>query len=560
MKFVRLLPVALIVAAVAASFVMMPPPPRVLSSNGMGAPVRGVMHIHTRRSDGTGTVDQIAAAAARAGLSFVILTDHGDATREPERPSYQHGVLCIDAVEISTDDGHVVALGLPRAPYPLGGEARDVVDDIARLGGMSIAAHPTSAKPALSWRDWSLPVNGLEWLNGDSEWRDEPFRSLGRALLTYPVRRAAALAALLDRPEEALSRWDRMAASRPIVGLAGSDAHARLGLRGEGDPFEPRIALHVPAYEQVFRTFSISVTDVSLTHDAAADAKSIIDSIRRGHVFSSIDGLAGPALVSFAADAGAKRAQMGDSLPAGTPVTFHVQSNAPANSRVLLIKDGVQTAEWSAARQDFTVTEKGVYRIEVHVPDEPGRPPIPWVVTNPIYVRSETRPPAEQGSAPTLTPRYQDQSSAEGWSVQKNAQSQGAIDVVNTVTGKQLKLRFALGGSDADSPFVGFAMPAGPIAGSDRMVFTAMASRPMRMSVQLRAPGQPDDERWRRSVFVDDMPRMFTIRFDDMRPLGPSRPHPDIGRVRDVLFVIDRTNERPGSNGQIWLDDVKYGR
>jgi hypothetical protein len=175
-------------------------------------------------------------------------------------------------------------------------------------------------------------------------------------------------------------------------------------------------------------------------------------------------------------------------------------------------------------------------------------------------VRTETRPAAEQSSARTFTPRYQDQS-ADGWEVEKNAQSQGAIDVVNTLTGKQLKLRFALGGGDADSPFVGFAMPAGPIDGSDRIVFTAMASRPMRMSVQLRAPGEPVDKRWRRSVFVDEMLRSFTIRFDDMRPLGSSSSaHPNLAGVRDVLFVIDRTNARPGSNGQIWLDDVKYGR
>ena len=560
MKLVRLLPVVLIGAVVIAAFVMMPQPPRVLPSNGMRAPVRGAMHIHTRRSDGTGTVDQIAAAAARAGLSFVILTDHGDATREPERPSYQHGVLCIDAVEISTDDGHVVALGLPRSPYPLGGEARDVVEDVARMGGVSIAAHPTSAKPALSWRDWSIPVNGLEWLNGDSEWRDEPFRTLGRALLTYPVRRAAALAALLDRPEEALSRWDRAAASRPVVGLAGSDAHARIGLRGEGDPFEPRIALHVPDYEQVFRTFSNAVTDVSLTRDAAADAKSIMDAIRRGHVFSSIDGLAGPASVSFTAEAGGRHVQMGDTVPGGAPMTFHIESNAPANSRVFLVKDGVHSAEWTNARQDFTIMEPGVYRVEVHVADAPGNPPIPWIVTNPIYVRSETRPAVEQGGARAFTPRYQDQS-ADGWTVEKNAQSQGAIDVVNTLTGKQLKFRFALGGADADSPFVGFAMPAGPIDGSDRIVFTAMASRPMRMSVQLRAPGEPVEKRWRRSVFVDETLRSFSIRFDDMRPLGSSSStHPALGGVRDVLFVIDRTNARPGSNGQIWLDDVKYGR
>ena len=42
--------------------------------------VRGAYHVHSSRSDGTGTVDEIAAAAARAGLQFVIITDHGNGT------------------------------------------------------------------------------------------------------------------------------------------------------------------------------------------------------------------------------------------------------------------------------------------------------------------------------------------------------------------------------------------------------------------------------------------------------------------------------------------------
>jgi hypothetical protein len=68
--------------------------------------VRGVVHVHGRASDGRGTFDEIAAAAAAAGLQFVIVTDHGDGTRKPEPPAYRSGVLVIDAVEISTRGGH----------------------------------------------------------------------------------------------------------------------------------------------------------------------------------------------------------------------------------------------------------------------------------------------------------------------------------------------------------------------------------------------------------------------------------------------------------------------
>ena len=66
------------------------------------------------------------------------------------------GVLCLDAVEISTNSGHYVAIGLPQAPYRLGGDAAAVVEDVRRLGGFGIIAHPDSAKRELAWRDWQV--------------------------------------------------------------------------------------------------------------------------------------------------------------------------------------------------------------------------------------------------------------------------------------------------------------------------------------------------------------------------------------------------------------------
>ena len=53
-------------------------------------------------------------AAARAGLKFVVFTDHGDATRPPNPPTYRSGVLCLDGVEVSIlrDQAAAVALFL----------------------------------------------------------------------------------------------------------------------------------------------------------------------------------------------------------------------------------------------------------------------------------------------------------------------------------------------------------------------------------------------------------------------------------------------------------------
>src|ERR1041384_3667370 len=230
--------VSILLIAAVALWLMMPPAARQLPApaEGLAPGFRGVFHVHTNRSDGTGSVDDVLRAAARAGLTVVIITDHGDGTRAPDLPDYRNGVLYIDAVEISTTDGHLVALGLPKAPYPLAGEGRDVVEDVHRLGGIAIAAHPGSEKPELRWTDWNAPIDGLEWLNADSEWRDERPWTLARAVVTYPFRPSQALALLLDRPDPVMRRWDELSQQRHVVGLAAVDAHARVGVRSLGGP------------------------------------------------------------------------------------------------------------------------------------------------------------------------------------------------------------------------------------------------------------------------------------------------------------------------------------
>jgi hypothetical protein len=147
--------------------------------------------------------------------------------------------------------------------------------------------------------------------------------------------------------------------------------------------------------------------------------------------------------------------------------------------------------------------------------------------------------------------------------VEHSSASQAAVDVVNAVTGTQLLLRYALSGTASSHPFAALAVRAGPaLVGHDRLTFKARADRPMRVSVQLRAPtSPPDGERWHRSVFVDTVPREISVRFADMRPRGVTRtPKPALETIQSVLFVIDTVNTPTGTAGQLSLDDVRYER
>ena len=560
---IRAVFIAIVAIALAATtFLLLPPRALRLAVSAPGpAPVRGVIHVHSRRSDGSGTVDDIAVAANRAGLRFIVFTDHGDATRAPDAPVYLHGVLCIDAVEISTDGGHVVALGLGKAPYPLGGDARDVVEDLTRLGAFSIAAHPGSAKPGLRWTEWSAPFGGMEWLNGDSEWRDETPRAIATVLFTYPFRAPESLAQLLDRPDDVMRRWDVLTRRRPVVALAAADAHARLGTRGVGESAQGSVSLHIPTYEQVFRTFSITLPQAHLTGDATADATAVLTEIRRGHVYSSVDALAEPARLAFTATSGGIHAAAGDVLPASGPVALHVDTNAPADSMIALFMNGAIHQVGHGPTLAATVTgDPAVYRVEVTLPNSPGTPPVPWLVSNPVYVgMSHTPEPLPQRPPPSHTVVQYDNGPAAGFTVEHSRMSSGAFDVVRAVGGTQIAFRYALGGSMSEGPYAALSMPAGPaLAASDRIMFTAHADRPMRISLQIRTGGA--GERWRRSVYLDSTPRDVSVFFDDMTPVGMTTTRrPPLDKMNTVLWVIDTVNSRPGTNGQIWIDDVKYG-
>lgn len=559
----------LLAAAAIAWFLLLPPVPHALPPPGPGLsePLRGAIHIHTRRSDGTGTLEEVASAASRAGLKFIIVTDHGDGTRAPGSPRYVSGVLCIDAVEISTGGGHLVALGLARAPYPLAGESRDVVEDVKRLGGFAVVAHPDSRKPELRWANWSAPVDGLEWINGDSEWRDERPLALVHALLTYPFRPSESLASILDRPEATIQRWDELTRHRRVVALAAADAHARLGLKSVGEPYDNSPSLHLPSYEAVFRTFSIALPDRQLTDDPARDARAVVDAIRAGHVYSIVDAVGGRGVLAFTAASGGRHAGVGDVLPVGGPVTLDVQIQGPSNADILLRRQGTTIARAKGTALQHVTTDAGVYRVEVELPESPGQPPVPWIVSNPIYVGqpwavSEPAQAADAGAAPRGAVT-RSEGDAREWTVEHSPGSAGAIDAVPAVPrGTQLHLRYALSGAASASPFVAFVLPAGPmLATHDRLIFTARADHPLRLSVQLRAPVGEQGERWHRSVYVDTAPRTMTIPFDDLSPIGPtSQPMPALEAIQSVLFVIDTVNTSVGTNGQIWIDEVKYAR
>jgi len=556
--------VATLAVGVVALVIVFLPPAAIESPAPATTPsqpvVKGAYHIHSSRSDGTGTIDEIARAAARAGLQFVIVTDHGDGTRAPEPPSYRAGVLCVDSVEVSTSEGHVVALGLPQMPYRLAGRARDVIEDVQRFGGVAIAAHPGSPKPALQWTDWEAPFDGLEWLNTDSEWRDEMWGSLGRVLLTYPWRPAETLASLLDRPVEELARWDRATRTRHVVGIAGADAHARLGLRSTSEPYDDRVIARVPSYEASFRAFvNHAVLDTAFSGDPIRDARQLLDAIRQGRVVTSVDGLARLAGFDVQALGGGRTARIGESIDSRAGVAFKVSIGAPAGTRIVLLRDGSPMHEVVANEMITMVgADAGVYRFEAHLPPAISALSIPWVVTNPIYVnmalahRPRRHEPIDtNGRMYMPTDDWQAEASAGSESVLTHGALAGG-----TTPGVLWKLRVAAGASP--SPYAAIRFPTPPQLASHRGIqLRVQSDRPMRIWAQLRAPGG-GERRWVHSLYIDERQRLVELPFDRFAPatdtVAPGAPALD--EIDSLLLVADTVNTMPGTAASVAIAEL----
>ena len=108
------------------------------------------IHIHSTYShDATITVRAILRQAADVGLNVIAITDHDEIRGSLEArdlaPKYK--LEAIPGVEVSTRDGHLLALFVEKLP-PSGLPLLDTLLIIGRMGGIAIAPHPFSHLPS----------------------------------------------------------------------------------------------------------------------------------------------------------------------------------------------------------------------------------------------------------------------------------------------------------------------------------------------------------------------------------------------------------------------------
>jgi len=103
--------------------------------------IKADLHVHTTYSkDSLITPKDLVYYAKKRGLNAVAVTDHNQlegAWKIAEETDF----LIIPGIEISSSDGHIVALNIKEL-IPKGFSAVETVERIHRAGGVAIACHP----------------------------------------------------------------------------------------------------------------------------------------------------------------------------------------------------------------------------------------------------------------------------------------------------------------------------------------------------------------------------------------------------------------------------------
>ncbi len=509
---------------------------------------RGAYHVHSTHSDGSGSPDAIARAAADAGLDFVVLTDHGDATRAADPPRYVDGVLLIDAVEISTDDGHYVAIGMAAAPYPLAGEGRAVAEDVRRYGGIGIIAHPDSPRAALAWHDPSTDADGFEWVNADSTWRGASAGHLLARLATYPFARAGTLTSLATYPAALFAARDTPAHGATLA-LAAVDAHARIGWTRQEDPIEGGVTLaRFPSYRAMFGTFGLVVPWAAgpPSGDASRDADAVIGHLRTGSAYTGVFSMATAPWLSLTLD---------DGTPSSRGATLVVRSNAPSGALLRVRRNGLPWQESSGPDATFDTggDTPAIYRAELWLPHRRGWPDIPVAISQAV---AHGLPPAAQtpGEPDVVAPL-----AATSWHGEHDARSTVALHAARQDVAASATLTLASG--PRVSQFAALVADIGPPpAGANALRLVLEADAPMRLSVQWREPSPGEGLRWRHSTWVGPGGVVAVLPLDAFRPIAPASGRVPLDRVHALLLVMDTVNARPGDRRTITVREAQWVR
>jgi len=338
-------------------------------------------------SDGLLPPEGIARQARAAGVSLVVLTDHGDPNLKSSTfRKVIDGVTVVGGSEVSLPEGHLTFFGAAEVPlFKLPPFPPAALDDVREWGAFPVLAYPED--PRQRWHYWEDDLNpgGIEVANLFTSILQRSLTDRILIALYYPFSKYYFLKHFFF-PAGSLASWDHFLRRQKAWGLLASDAHG-------GYQVGRFLAVPVPSYAA---TFSLAALGMDRRYSSAPE-----EAIRRGDFFNCIRGAGEPQLFEFSASHRGEKFGTGSSLPA--PADLHVSVRAlKLRVRLVLKKDGIIVHQAWGESMDFLEAGPGIYRVEAYLQGHPLLPSdVPWILSNPIFVGYlPVGPPPQSASLP----------------------------------------------------------------------------------------------------------------------------------------------------------------
>jgi 3-deoxy-D-manno-octulosonic-acid transferase len=366
-----------------------------------GRILSGVFSVHTGRShDAVGTREEVARAAADAGLDFVVIGDHPPDDRRPGwtfwEPVFMDGVLLEGGQELrSPVAGKVLAVGVDTTYKQWTGDYGAFVEMLEGYRATSFVVHGRGPRGSERWVWESVEgVHGWEVLD-ISEFARHRLRSLwgpyhvGTLLAGIPVGLGdEALRHLMregfDTP--AAAAYDSFRVGNRLTATAGANVHPKIRLG----------PLLLPPYGPFFRSLITHVAVPSPLPPSPGEASGLLmEGLRSGDAFVSVgDRERARDFRAGAVDGKGGVVWMGsaDAFTEGMFLRAGFARDPAGRLLYRVLRNGLESGWYRGEELEWPLPGPGIYRVEVYrYWARVGGLFLrlrPWILSNPLEVSS----------------------------------------------------------------------------------------------------------------------------------------------------------------------------
>lgn len=515
---------------------------------------KGAYHMHSRYSDGGGTIEEMADAAAEEGLDFIIVTDHGNPNLKCAESTGRHrDVLIIGGSEFDMNAGHMAAIGFSSRPYRFPPEPMEAIGDVDRDNGVTFISHPFDSK--IPWTDWDINgFSGIEILSSYTGAKQMGFLQWTTFPVQYPIHPDYFILKTLKYPRKNLALWDSLLEKGKYYGIYSLDAHSRLKIY-------KKLYLRFPTYRSVFRFLTVYVKHPGrLDRDPQKAADTITASIRKGNFFNVVESLSSAnGFENIYLEKNRTIEMGGSSEYAGGIWVIKCPFRFPVD--IVVKKDGEIYKAFRDTLQDeihLPVMKSGVYRTEVYI-SRFRNFPVPWIMGNPIFigVRYPPTPVPTDESDGAIMPVLED------FHIEKNPLSSAQISLDRKSEDmKILSLRYQLKkAQDVKDFWVSAAIRRNfDLSDYQGISFQSMSDISMRYWFEIRTGTGPDEKWYRHSFLATPQWSTKQIPFHKMHRHNGIHTVPEPSDITSIFFSINNAIAYDGTAGALSIKNIHLVR